>query len=88
MINVGIKESAKCEVKEILPKLYLYLVESKESAKCEVEINGSKEDLMLETLSIIKALSVVFDTNTKTILDFLQNTLNEKEQKCSDLKKI
>lgn len=56
-------------------------VEIKESGKCEVEINGSKEDLMLETLSIVKALSGVFDTDTKTILDFIQNTLNEKEQK-------
>ena len=55
-------------------------VEIKENGKCEVEIDGSKEDLMLETLSIVKALSSVFDTDTKTILDFIQKTLKEKEQ--------
>ena len=56
-------------------------VEIKENSKCEVEIAGSKEDLMLETLSLVKALSSVFDIDTKTFLDFIQKTLKEKEQK-------
>lgn len=54
--------------------------EIKENGQFKVGIEGSEEDLMLETLCIVKALSVFSDTDTKTILDFIQKTLKEKEQ--------
>lgn len=54
--------------------------EIQKNGQFKVGIEGSEEDLMLETLCIIKTLSVFSNKDTKTILDFIQKTLKEKEQ--------
>lgn len=54
--------------------------EIQKNGQFKVDIEGSEEDLMLETLCIIKTLSVFSNKDTKTILDFIQKTLKEKEQ--------